>query len=737
MRPVGPGAERLDEPERRPAQVALVHLARLELPLLAGVWLGLGWGLSSITTRVVDWFVMTDELLYERLGISIDRLRSPLPRVHGELIPNVNQLYPLLLATVFRRGYVPDSLLDAHLLNAFVMTSAVIPSYLLARRVTGRRWAAYLVAVLSVCLPWIVFSSFLLTEVAAYPAFVWALLAFQRAIAAPSRWNDLAALIGLALAILARTQFAVLGIVLPLAVVVHERRRVIERHRLLAWAYGVLAAGVVALLALGSVASTLGTYAGTLRGNLLPGDSGRSLLEHVAVLALGLGILPFVVGAGWLLANLIRADRAEVRAFAALGSITVGALLLEVTLFDLRFGGGIVRDRYLCYAAPVVLVGFAGALCDARPPRWSLLAPAIVAALGFSVAKLPLFEKLNIDTPVSDLDNFLLSAAHSLAGARATLVLATVLLAVSYVQAGALLPRPVVASALALLTLSALAAETSYAFVRLFRVNGTSGRPLTLAQGVVFDWIDREALSTRAHVTMIPYPMVAGDYWTSVAYWWDLEFWNKSVDRAAYYPKQYEGTPSTFPKIYLRFDARTGVANHSPSAYVAQSAKETRFRVAGNVQYADRDVLLINAGTRWRTDWLSYGLYDDGWTRPGRPARVRVFATPGQRGSVTRFLTLAVRAPDGVAARRFTVTSDAATWQGRATGTGTTIGSIRICVPARGSTEVRIQARGESTVYGDMRNEVTYATPRPGGVFLAEVALADEVGPACAARPAL
>jgi hypothetical protein len=47
---------------------------------------------------------MTDELLYERLAISIAQLQSPLPRVHGDLIPNVSQLYPLLLAPVFRHG---------------------------------------------------------------------------------------------------------------------------------------------------------------------------------------------------------------------------------------------------------------------------------------------------------------------------------------------------------------------------------------------------------------------------------------------------------------------------------------------------------------------------------------------------------------------------------------------------------------------------------------------------------
>ena len=100
---------------------------RFEVALLA-LWVGLALVLSALTTRVTDWFVMTDELLYERLAISVWKLGSLLPHVHGELIPNVNQLYPLLLAPVLGGGLVPDRLDDAHALNAWVMSSACIPA---------------------------------------------------------------------------------------------------------------------------------------------------------------------------------------------------------------------------------------------------------------------------------------------------------------------------------------------------------------------------------------------------------------------------------------------------------------------------------------------------------------------------------------------------------------------------------------------------------------------------------
>ena len=64
---------------------------------------------------------------------------------------------------------------NAHVLNAWVMSSACIPAFLLARRVTGRRWPAYALALVTVCTPWIVYATTLLTEVVGYPAFTWAL----------------------------------------------------------------------------------------------------------------------------------------------------------------------------------------------------------------------------------------------------------------------------------------------------------------------------------------------------------------------------------------------------------------------------------------------------------------------------------------------------------------------------------------------------------------------------------
>jgi MFS family permease len=705
------------------------------------LWVALAFCLQAITTRVADWFVMTDELLYERLAISVDRLGSPLPRVHGVLIPNVDQLYPLLLAIAYRHGLVPDALRTAHALNAWAMSSACIPAFLLARRLTGRLLPSLAVALATVCVPWIALASFLLTESVGYPAFLWAVLAIERAVAVPSRRGDAVALLGIALAILARTQFVVLGLVLPAAVLLVERRAAVARHRLLAWSYALIAAALVALLAAGRAASALGTYGATVGGDLLPSGLWRSLLDHVAMLALGLAILPVVVGVAWMLSAAARPDGREEQAFAAVALATLVLLALEVTVFDLRFGNGVARDRYLFYAAPLVLTAFVAALAGRRRLRASLLASALLVASGFAVARLPDYGGFDADAPASTLDGSLRAAAGSLAGARALLALATLLLAALVALGPSLRRRRALPLALAALALAALPAETADAFAALFGHDGPSGRPLTLAQGGVFDWVDR-TVGPAASVTIVPYPQLAGEYWASVAYWWDLEFWNESVDRAAYEPHEFEGTPSTFPKLYLRFDPATGRANVSPSRYVAQSDAETRFRIAGTAVADTRNTLLIDADRPWRADWLTFGLYDDGWTRPGTTARVRVFAQPGQTRAVLRTLTLGVRAPFQpapggsvplVTRRPFTVASDVEREEGVANGRDRVVERIAVCVPAHGFADVRISTPDHSPVYGDMRDQSSVGIGREAGVLLTEVALADEIGPRCRA----
>ena len=69
--------------------------------------------------------------------------------------------------------------------------------------------------------------------------------------------------------------------------------------------------------------------------------------------------------------------------------------------------------------------------------------------------------------------------------------------------------------------------------------------------------------------------------------------------------------------------------------------------------------------------------------------------------------------------------------QGIVVNAGTVVGSIRVCVPRTGYTDVRISTPVVARTYGDMRDVSTFGFERRLGVFLSSIALADEIGPPC------
>lgn len=677
------------------------------LPVLA-IWAATAAALAVPARRVVDWFVMTDELLYERLAFSVARTGSPLPALHGQRVPFVNQLYPVLLAPVVDGGLVPAFLVRAHTFNAVAMTSAVVPAYLLARLLVRSRLAAYAAAALAVLVPWLVLASFVLSEATAYPAFLWGVYLVSRTVEAPSRRGDALALLGLVVAWAARTQFLVLFAVAPIAILVRERSipRAVSRHLILVGALAAVAVAAILLSATGH--NVFGAYNAATQGSLFDSEIPRSFLEHLETLALGLGLLPAILGIAWLAAQVLDSGAAVTSLTAAL------LLLLEVTSFDLRFGEGLARDRYVFYVAPLLLIGFVGALESRRLAPWAVAGATALVVGSLLVAPLPLFGKLNVDTPVSILDDYIRRN-----GGRAMLVGAALLLVAIALLARALVPRRLVAVVLVAATGAALVAETAYAFDRLFRVNGTSGRPITLSQGIVFDWIDR-TLGPNADVTMIPYAQIQGDYWATAGYWWDLEFWNRSVTRATYPGNKFAEIQSTFPKLDLRFDPRTGRATVSPTRYVAESDLETRFRVRGTTVSLTRDVRLIDAGRSWQADWISRGLDDDGFTVPGRTATVRVFPLAGQQGPIRRFVTFHVLAHSArlgvtIAGNTTFVAAD----QDEDVG-------VFVCVPPHGFGTIRLHGDGSTRVWGDLGTRAGIYQTRVRGVQIGRISMADE-----------
>ena len=320
--------------------------------------------LAVLCWRVSDWAVMTDELLYERLALSfVDG--AFLPTLHGEHVDVYGVLYPFLLMPVFAVVDLPDAIRAVHGLNGVLFASAAVPTWLLARELALSRLAALGSALFAVALPWSVIGGFVMTESAAYPAALWALLAIHRAVVLPSPRRDVVALGAILVATLARPQLAALGVVLVAAAAAHEAR--LRRWRAHAVAFGVAALAVPVLLLGG--AGLLGSYSPAIEGDVLSVDAFRSALVHVNVTAVALGIVPLILGGGWAIAALVRPPaESERTAFAGLVVATVTVLAVESGSVVVRFGLGLdVKDRYLFYIAPVLFLATACALEDPRP----------------------------------------------------------------------------------------------------------------------------------------------------------------------------------------------------------------------------------------------------------------------------------------------------------------------------------------------------------------------------------
>jgi hypothetical protein len=285
------------------------------------------------------------------------------------------------------------------------------------------------------------------------------------------------------------------------------------------------------------------------------------------------------------------------------------------------------------------------------------------------------------------------------------------------------------ATGLTAVVLVAFPLDTVWTFRELFAQNGHSARPLTRSNAGTLDWLDR-SVGTTARVTAVPYP-VSSSFFVSQQFWRDLEFWNKSVRYGVHYPTAdaYADAVIWFPNNAVAFDARTGAADRTLTPYVVQSVTETRVRIAGVVQTQRPDAMVIDAEQPWRADWLSFGLYDDGWMRPGRAARIRVFAAPRAPAAVTRTLSVQFQPPPNTPSQPFELRSNLATLRG-ATSSGAWQ-QIRLCVPAHGFAEVRVTTQTRATIPGDLTSAATSATLRTGGLLVSGISLADEIGPAC------
>jgi hypothetical protein len=643
------------------------------------------------TLRVKEWVVMTDELLYAKLAGHVADTGSPLPVLHGEHVGFLGVVYPILLSPFYGALDPVAAFEAAHVVNAALFASAAIPAYLLGRRVVPTA-CALAVALLVVAVPWAVNAAFVMSEAAAYPAFLWAVLACHLALAEPSPRRDALAVGGLALAFFTRPQFLFLAAVLPLAAVaVDGPRRALARHRPLAGAYAVGIAVVAPLAALGDSHRLLGDYGVTAtEGSLLPSSVWKSAALHLDVLSVGVGVVPFVLGAAWAYTRL-RDPSPRLRAFAALTAASLPLLALEAASFDVRFGGpDVIRDRYLFYLAPLLLLATATCLGEERLPVAAIAAATAFFAATVAFADFEPAAGLRVDSAQSVLNGVIHDESAGLpAGVFVALcgvLLGAICLALAWV------PRQAAVLAVALAVFAFGGSTAGYAFERLLTSRAPSGLPVT-GQSRVRDWVDRSAPSS---VALLAYP-ISRDWAQSAVAWWESEFWNGSITRAFVVPGgTFTYTPFPSSTLRLDFDHGTFPGTEGAPPYVLAAPGDSRFGLAGTQTAANTGLVLLAVERPYRALWATRGLDVDGWTRPGRPAAVRVYAAPGHTSEQVRVAVSLDSPPEAQASAGYRL--------GTATGTVTpgtrAVAEMRVCVPRGGHADLVLDTRRAATIAG-------------------------------------
>jgi hypothetical protein len=668
----------------------MTPLALLRRPVthLSLLVLGTAGALALLASRARDWVVMTDELQYAKLATAFAS-GDVLPTLRGEHVSAYAQLYPALLAPLYGWLSAPSAFHAAHVLNAVLFASAAIPAYLLAREAElSPRWSL-VGALLTVAVPWTVLTAFVMTESVAYSVFLWALLACQRALVAPSPRRDLVAVAALAVAVLARTQFLVLAGVLALAALLVDGRRVLIRHRLLAVAYAV---GAVVVAVLGT--RTLGPYSvAATHGSIVSWEVLEQAGAHLDVIGVGIALLPLLLGGAWLVDAAWRRDP-----FAMLALVTLAAIALESSSYDVRLGGGLleIRSRYVFYVGPLLTIAMLRPLQARRIPRFSLVGVTVFVAVTALAHGFPRVERLYVDAPSAAVNDVIQDG-----GGRVFVSLMSVVVALAIAR----LPRIVVAPVVVTLVLAGSVGVAAAAWTRLLESRGPSGRLIAHPPDVVYDWVDT-TVPDGAVVAIVPYP-IQYEWELSAIFWWDVEFWNRSVDRAYVGGDTWDYAP--FPHRQLRVDPQTGIVAGTEDApeYVVTAASDARLRITGSRIAQNYGLDVLHVARPWQVDWTTSGLDPDGWTRPGRPAAVHVFAPRSQDVQVEVQLT---RADELVG----NVWSDA--------GVVTVVREL-VCVPISGSIAVALPSKPVQTAPPLPLGPGKEQGPRRAGLRVGAVAL--------------
>jgi hypothetical protein len=358
---------------------------------------------AVIGRGIVAPFIMVDEVIWSEIARGIADAGEPLLR--GEPESGYSVVYPLLLSPVYAAfESLPDAYAAVKTLNAFLMSLAAVPAYVLARRVVGQGLAP-LGALLAVAVPSLAYTGTVMTENVFYPLFLLVTLLLLLVLERPTglRVALLAGLVALAFATRVQAAALVPAVLLaPLLLALFEGRGLratLARFRLLYSAFVALGLAVlVGQLARGrSLEDLLGAYSPVGDASYDAGEVLRYLVWHVAELGLYLLVIP--LAATIVLVGRARSLVPRLQAFLAATLALTICLVPVVAAFASAFSFRI-EERNLFYLAPLFLILLL-AWIEHGAPRPRLLAGGAAVASALLVLGIP-FDRFLTTSAITD-----------------------------------------------------------------------------------------------------------------------------------------------------------------------------------------------------------------------------------------------------------------------------------------------------------------------------------------------
>jgi hypothetical protein len=330
---------------------------------------------SSRTGPVVD----NDEYLYGNLAQSVASGAGLTWRGVG---PGLRTLYPYVIAPAWLGGDGVTAYELAKGINAMLLASTVWPVWALSRELVGPRLAALPPALFLVGM-WMESSARIMTEALAIPGAAIALCALTLYLRRRTlRWLGIA-LLGAAIATLARSQLAVLVAAMAVAMTIEvlrqprgHRAETARQLRVGLVVCGLATAAIAVALALDRT-DVLLSYSRLVEVRPNLGDVVKSSFDYMADLSFMVGVVPWLMGLALLgTRNVWRDER--VGSFASALASTLLVFILFASWMSAGFSLRPV-ERYVFYVAPMLLIAVVVAVSWVR---WR----AVVWATAFTVA---------------------------------------------------------------------------------------------------------------------------------------------------------------------------------------------------------------------------------------------------------------------------------------------------------------------------------------------------------------